>query len=97
MQETQEMGLIPGSGRSPREGNGTSLRYSYLENPMGRGAWSATVQGATRTTALSQVKAPSIQPYLTLLILNTVTSEVRASTYAFGRDIIQSTARAIQM
>ena len=31
--------LIPGLGRSPGEGNGNSLQYSYLENPMDRGAW----------------------------------------------------------
>ena len=36
-----EAGSIPGSGRSPGEGNGTSLQYSYLENPMDRGAWQA--------------------------------------------------------
>ena len=34
-----DMGLIPGSGRSPGEGNGNSVQYSCLENPMGRGAW----------------------------------------------------------
>ena len=32
-------GLIPGSGRSLGEGNGNPLQYSYLENPMDRGAW----------------------------------------------------------
>ena len=32
-------GLIPGSERSPGEGNGNPLQYSYLENPMNRGAW----------------------------------------------------------
>ena len=31
--------LIPGSGRSPREGNGNLLQYSCLGNPMDRGAW----------------------------------------------------------
>ena len=31
--------LIPGSGRSPGEGNGQSLQYSCLENSMDRGAW----------------------------------------------------------
>ena len=35
-------GSIPGSGRSPGEGNGNSLWYSYLENSMNRGAWQAT-------------------------------------------------------
>jgi len=34
-----DLGLIPGYGRSPGEGNGNSLQYSCLENPMERGAW----------------------------------------------------------
>ena len=36
-------GSIPGSGRSPGEGNGNPLQYSCLENPMDRGAWQATM------------------------------------------------------
>ena len=34
-----DLGLIPESGRSPEEGNGNPLQYSFLENPMDRGAW----------------------------------------------------------
>ena len=33
------LGLIPGMGRSPGEGNGNTLQYSCLENPTGGGAW----------------------------------------------------------
>jgi len=40
--------LIPGARRSSGEGNGNPLQYSCLENPMDRGAWQATVHGATR-------------------------------------------------
>ena len=36
------LGLILGSGQFPREGNGSPLQYSCLENPMNRGAWQAT-------------------------------------------------------
>ena len=36
---------IPGSGRSPGEGNGDPLQYSCLGKPMDRGAWRATVHG----------------------------------------------------
>ena len=43
-----DLGLIPGPGRSPGEGNGNPLRYSCLENPMGGGAWWATVHGVTK-------------------------------------------------
>ena len=42
-------GSIPGSGRSPGEGNGNPLQYSCLENPMDRGAWWATLHGVTRS------------------------------------------------
>ena len=38
-----DAGLIPGSGRSPGEGNGNIFQYSCLGNPMDRGAWWATV------------------------------------------------------
>ena len=37
--DLRELGLNPGSGRSPGGGNGNSLQYSCLENPMGRGTW----------------------------------------------------------
>ena len=36
-------GLIPGSGKSPAEGNGNPFQYSCLENPMDRATWQATV------------------------------------------------------
>ena len=44
-----DLGSIPGSGRSPGEGNGNSLQYSCLENPMDRGAWGAIVLGVTKS------------------------------------------------
>ena len=37
--DIKDMGSVPGSGRSPEEGNGNALLYSCLENPMDRGAW----------------------------------------------------------
>ena len=40
-----DLGLIPGLGRSPGEGNGKSLQNSCLENPMDKVAWRATVHG----------------------------------------------------
>ena len=42
-------GVIPGPGRSPREGNGYPLQNSCLENPMDKVAWQATVHGVTRS------------------------------------------------
>ena len=45
----EDLGSIPGSGRSPGEGNGNPLQYSCLENPMDRGAWWATVHGVAKS------------------------------------------------
>ena len=44
----RDPGLIPGSGRSPGEGNGNPLQYSCLEKAMDRGAWEATALGITK-------------------------------------------------
>ena len=44
-----DLGSIPGSGRSPGEGNGSPLQYSCLENPMDGGAWWATVHGVAKS------------------------------------------------
>ena len=46
---TGDLGSIPGPGRSPGEGNGNPLQYSWLENPMDREAWWATVHGVTKS------------------------------------------------
>ena len=51
-----DTGLIRGSKRSPGEGNGNPLQYTYLENPMDREAWSAAVLGVTKSrTRLKQL------------------------------------------
>ena len=44
-----DLGLIPGLGRSPGEGNGNPLQYSCLENSMDRGPWRAVVLGITKS------------------------------------------------
>ena len=44
-----DRGLIPGSGRSPGGGHCNPLQYSYLENPMDRGAWRATIHGVAKS------------------------------------------------
>ena len=41
--DVKDTGSVPGSGRFPRGGHGNPLQYSFLENPMDRGAWSAKV------------------------------------------------------
>ena len=53
MQETTcsrgDQSSTPGSGSSPREGNGYPLQYSCLENPMDRGPWQATVHRVAKS------------------------------------------------
>ena len=44
-----DLGLIPGSGRSPGGGNGNPLQYSCLDNPIDRGAWRATVHRVAKS------------------------------------------------
>ena len=59
--DTGDMGLIPGSGRSPGGENGNLLQYSCWENPMDRGAWWATVHGVAKNqTWLSKGQRLSI-------------------------------------
>ena len=47
--DVRDTGSIPGSGRSPGGGHGNPLQYSYLENPMDRGAWQAIVNGVAKS------------------------------------------------
>ena len=55
---TGDLRSIPGSGRSPGEGNGNPLQYSCLETPMNRGGWPATVHGVTRVGHDLVTKSP---------------------------------------
>ena len=59
--DVRDMGSIPGWGRSPGGGHGNARQYSYLENPMDRGAWQATGHGVavtqTRLSDLAHVHA----------------------------------------
>ena len=49
--DIRDMGSIPVLGRIPGEGNGNPLQYSYLENPMDKGAWQAIVHGVAKREA----------------------------------------------
>ena len=54
-----DLGSIPGSGRSPGEGNGNPLQYPCLENPIDRGAWQATVHRVARVGHDLATKPPN--------------------------------------
>ena len=45
----EDLDLIPRSGRSPGEGNGDTVQYSWQQNPMDKGAWQATVHGVAKS------------------------------------------------
>ena len=49
VRDIRDVGLIPGSGRSPGEGSSNPLQYSCLENPMDRGDWQATVHRVAKS------------------------------------------------
>ena len=67
-----ETGLIPGSGRSPGDGNGNPLQYSCLGSPMVRGAWWATVQQVSKSqTRLNTKQQHSRVHTNTLIPMNT--------------------------
>ena len=55
----EDPSLIPGSGRSPGEGNGNPFQYSCLGNSMDRGAWRATVHGIARVRHNLMTKPPT--------------------------------------
>ena len=82
-----DLGLIPGLGRSPGEGNGNPLQYPCLENLMDRGAWWATDHGVTKSwtqqsyftffLSFASILATSFQSHeiLDQVILNISTSQ----------------------
>ena len=53
-EDARDMGLIPGSGRSPGEGSDNPFQYSCLGNPMDREAWWATVHGVTKELSTTE-------------------------------------------
>ena len=63
-----DQGSIPGSGRSPGEGNGNPLQYSCLGKPMDRGAWQATVTGITKSWTLNDLHFTSLPRGASLVV-----------------------------
>ena len=73
-----DLSLIPGSGRSPGEGNGSPLQYPCLENPMDRGAWWATVHWVAEsdTTKGPHFSVTSISLSSSSLICSSISSHL---------------------
>jgi len=73
--DTGDLGLIPGSGRSPGGGHGNPLQYSCLENPMGREAWRVTVQRATKNwTWLKRLSTHTLSSLASLIFHPSISS-----------------------
>ena len=68
-----DLGLFPGSGRSPGEGNGSPLQYSFLENPMDGGAWRATVHGVAKSR--TRLRDFTFMDYLGMKLLSTMATQ----------------------
>ena len=60
--DARDIGLIPGMGRPPGEGNGNPLQYSCLQNSMGRGAWWAAVHGVKKRWTQLSTNPESVKP-----------------------------------
>ena len=74
---TRDMGLIPGLGRSPGRGHGNPLQHSWLENPMGRGAWRATVHKVTKIwTQLKKLSTAHTYTYRYTYFIQTLKSGI---------------------
>ena len=88
-----DLGLIPGSGGSPREGNDNPLQYSCLENLMDRGAWQATVRGVARIRHDLATKPPppqmmslsDLSPWHLAISLSFFVSRYWSSDMMFGK------------
>ena len=52
--DTRDTGLMPDMGRSPGEGSGNPLQYSYLKNPMDRAAWQDKVHRVTEEPDMTE-------------------------------------------
>ena len=84
-------GLIPGSERSPGEGNGNPLQYSRLENPMDGGAWYATVHGVAK----SQIRLSNFTFNDIVVIACAGLSKVKVLEICFITNVLNCTKNAL--
>ena len=91
--DLRDTGLIPGSGRSPRRGNGNPLQYSCLENPTDREVWWVSVHGdAKGQTLLKQLSTIDLRFVIRkmMLVLLTIPSIVLSSLQSSLNSIFSS-------
>ena len=80
--DSEDVGLIPESGRSHGEGHGHPLQYSCLENPMDRGDWCTIVRGVAKSWTLlsAHVHTHTHTRYIYTLYINICMTEVTEHT-----------------
>ena len=77
------MDLIPGSGRSPEEGNGYPLQYSCLENPLDRGPWQAIQSIGSQSLTREKRLSAHAQLLYDVALVSAVTAKRMTSMYAY--------------
>ena len=91
MQERQKIRVIcPGSGRYPGGGNGNSLQYSCLGNPMDRGAWRAAVHGAAKSQTWLSDRAGTPEGHILRHSLSWCTPDNAIRSYSASRNDFQA-------
>ena len=84
----RNLGLIPGSGRFPGEGNSYPLQYYCLENPTDRGAWGGTVYGVTESDTTERLACTHAHNFKTaILIPNGLLHFLRHKSLRCSRDL----------
>ena len=78
----EDLGLIHGSGRSPREGNGNPPQYSCLGNPKDRGVWQTPVKGVTK-------ESDTIQQLNKSLVLTSILDSFSSMQWLQSKVIVQ--------
>ena len=71
--------MIPGLGRPPGGGNGNTLQYFCLKNPMDRGAWWATVQWVAKELDITEHGASECKTNLINIEMKTITITIRSN------------------
>ena len=94
-----EAGSIPGSGRSPGERHGNPLQFSYLENPLDRGTWGATVHRVSRVEHNLSTKLQLVEfnLHVSLMAWPPRVSELESCFFFFFKSALSAFQTGIKM
>ena len=87
--DVRDLDLIPESERAPGGGDGNPLQYSCLENPMGRGAWRATIHRVAKSrTQLKQISTHILNENLVSYSHRDFSGSLPIMTFALQKQIL---------